>query len=123
MRADDRHLLCRMWFLTFYLIRFPGGESLQDVVARTSDALQTTLGNYDGATVVTVGHDSVNRALRLPLLHGQLFFYPRARTVTVLHQSEIDIADGRVKILRVNVTTAVPRVLQMTRQKRRYRNR
>ena len=34
----------RLWREAPHLVRFPGGESLQDVVARTSDALQDGVG-------------------------------------------------------------------------------
>jgi probable phosphoglycerate mutase len=43
-------------------VRFPGGESLQDLVARTADTLRFILEHHVGDTVVLVGHDSVNRA-------------------------------------------------------------
>jgi phosphoserine phosphatase len=101
-RADDPNLFAA-WFATPHLIRFPGGESLQDVVARTSDALRLALAHYEGATVVLVGHDSVNRALLLQLLDQPLAAYWRlAQSPGCIN--EIDIADGRVEILRVNDT-------------------
>ena len=62
----------RMWHAAPHLVRFPGGESLQDLVARTSDALRTMLARHAGQTVVMVGHDSVNRALLLQLLDQPL---------------------------------------------------
>jgi broad specificity phosphatase PhoE len=51
------------WRATPHLVRFPGGESLQDVVLRTADALRLMLERHPLATVVMVAHDSVNRAL------------------------------------------------------------
>ena len=83
--------------------RFPGGESLQDVVARTSNALRHTLARHSGSTVVLVGHDSVNRALLLQLLDQPLSAYWRlAQSPCCIN--EIDIAGGRIEVLRVNDT-------------------
>jgi phosphoserine phosphatase len=102
-RADDPSLFAA-WFATPHLVRFPGGESLQDVVARTSDALRHALARHDGATVVLVGHDSVNRALLLQLLDQPLSAYWRlAQSPRGIN--EIDIAGGHIEILRVNDTT------------------
>jgi phosphoserine phosphatase len=101
-RADDPDLFAA-WFATPHLVRFPGGESLQDVVARTANALRHALARHDGATVVLVGHDSVNRALLLQLLDQPLSAYWRlAQSPCCIN--EIDIANGRVEILRVNDT-------------------
>jgi phosphoserine phosphatase len=101
-RADDPDLFAA-WFATPQLIRFPGGESLQDVVARTSDALRHALAQHGGDTVVLVGHDSVNRALLLQLLDQPLSAYWRlAQSPCCIN--EIDIAGGRVEILRINDT-------------------
>jgi probable phosphoglycerate mutase len=101
-RAADPNLFAA-WFATPHLIRFPGGESLQDLVARTSDALRHALAHHDGATIVLVGHDSVNRALLLQLLDQPLSAYWRlAQSPGCIN--EIDIAGGRVEILRINET-------------------
>ena len=43
----------RVWHSAPHLVRFPGGESLQDLVARTSDALRMVLSRHPGQTVVT----------------------------------------------------------------------
>ena len=51
------------WFTAPQLVRFPGGESLQDVAARAANALRFVLARHPRDTVVLVGHDSVNRAL------------------------------------------------------------
>ncbi|WP_289297217.1 histidine phosphatase family protein [uncultured Reyranella sp.] len=65
----------RLWRQAPHLLRFPGGESLQDVVARTSDALRLMMARHREETVVLVGHDSVNRALLLQLLDQPLSAY------------------------------------------------
>ena len=55
------------WYATPQLMRFPSGDSLQDLVARGADALRFVLARHEVSadTVVLVGHDSVNRALLL----------------------------------------------------------
>jgi probable phosphoglycerate mutase len=49
------------------LVRPPGGEALQDVLARVAQALRLVTGRHPQDTVLLVGHDSVNRVL---LLHA-----------------------------------------------------
>jgi phosphoserine phosphatase len=61
-----------LWYRRPDLVRIPGGESLQDLLARAADALRLLLDRHPEETVVLVGHDSVNRvillhALELPL--------------------------------------------------------
>ncbi|MBV6303492.1 histidine phosphatase family protein [Candidimonas humi] len=87
------------------LIRLPGGESLQDLVARTADGLRDVLQRHPGAADVAllVGHDSVNRALLLQLLDQPLSAY------WLLAQSPccinyIEIQGRRVQVRGVNDT-------------------
>jgi probable phosphoglycerate mutase len=63
------------WFATPHLVRFPDGESLQQLVARSADAMRFVLGRHASETVVLVGHDSTNRALLLQLLDQPLSAY------------------------------------------------
>lgn len=49
------------------LVRPPGGESLQDVLARVAEALRLITARHPQETILLVGHDSVNRVL---LLHA-----------------------------------------------------
>ncbi|MEM7022968.1 MAG: histidine phosphatase family protein [Pseudomonadota bacterium] len=60
------------WFHRPNLAQPPGGESLQEVLVRVTQALRLLANRHAGKTVVLVGHDSVNRvllshALDLPL--------------------------------------------------------
>jgi len=66
-----------LWRRAPQLVRFPGGESLQDVVARASDALRMVVERHREDTVVMVGHDSVNRALLLQLIDQPLSAFSR----------------------------------------------
>lgn len=96
--------LFRLWQEAPHLTRFPGGESLQDMVARTSDALRVVLERHPGQTVVMVGHDSVNRALLLQLLDQPLSAYWKiAQDPCALN--EVDIDGARVQVLRINDTS------------------
>jgi broad specificity phosphatase PhoE len=94
----------RLWHAAPHLVRFPKGESLQDLMARTADALRTVLAHHAGQTVVMVGHDSVNRALLLQLLDQPLSAYWKiAQDPCCLNEVDIDGAD--VVIRRVNDTS------------------
>jgi probable phosphoglycerate mutase len=101
-KAQDGALFAQ-WFATPHLVRFPGGESLQDLVARAAEALRMVLLRHPDDTVVLVGHDSVNRALLLELLDQPLSAYWRvAQEPCCLN--EIDVAGGRIRIQRINET-------------------
>jgi probable phosphoglycerate mutase len=94
----------RLWHLAPQLMRFPNGESLQDLVARTSDALRTVIARHPNDAVVMVGHDSVNRALLLQLLDQPLAAYWKlAQDPCTLN--EVQIEGDKVQILRVNDTS------------------
>jgi len=95
----------RLWREAPHLVRFPGGESLQDVVARTSDALRLVLTKHATDTVVLVGHDSVNRALLLQLLDQPLSAYWRlSQDPCTLNEIEVSAA-GDVRVDRINDTS------------------
>src|SRR5207245_1890801 len=65
--AAAEPMLHATWFNTPHLMRFPGGDSLQDLVSRAADAVRLVLARHPSRTVVLVSHDSVNRALLLQL--------------------------------------------------------
>jgi broad specificity phosphatase PhoE len=94
----------RAWRETPHLTRFPRGESLQDVAARTADVLRLMIERHPDATVVLVGHDSANRTLLLQLLDQPMSAYWRlAQSPCCLN--EIDIADGVARVGRLNDTS------------------
>jgi phosphoserine phosphatase len=91
------------WFATPHLVRFPNGESLQDLAARVANALRMVLARHPDETIVLVSHDSVNRALLIELLDLPLSDYWRlAQDPCCLN--EIDITGGKVRIQRINET-------------------
>ena len=98
---DANPKLFAAWFVTPHLVRFPNGESLQELVTRTSDALRFVLTHHTDETVVLVGHDSVNRALLLQLLDQPLSSYwGMAQDPCCIN--EIDVIDGHVRVLCIN---------------------
>ncbi len=95
------------WFSAPHLARFPNGESLHDVVARTANALHIVLTRHANGTIVLVGHDSVNRALLLQLLDQPLSAYWRlAQSPCAIN--EIEIVDRHIRVERVNETAHLP---------------
>jgi phosphoserine phosphatase len=91
------------WFATPHLIRFPNGESLQDLVARVANALRTVLARHPDETIVLVGHDSVNRALLPELLDQPLSTYWRV-VQSPCCINEIDVTGGTIWVRRINET-------------------
>ena len=56
-KAEDP-VLFSSWFAVPHLVRFPAGESLQDLDARTTNALRLVLSRHPDDAVVLVGHAS-----------------------------------------------------------------
>jgi phosphoserine phosphatase len=110
--ADAEAELFAAWFATPHLVRFPNGESLQDLVARTANALRFVLRDHGHETIVLVGHDSVNRALLLQLLDQPLTSYWRlAQGPCCIN--EIDIVDGHISVQRINETSHLDAVASL----------
>jgi probable phosphoglycerate mutase len=102
VRASEPALFMA-WFASPHLVRFPRGDSLQDLVTRSADALRSILHRHDGQTVVAVAHDSVNRAALIQLLDQPISSYWRiAQHPCCIN--EIDITAGVVRIERINET-------------------
>lgn len=97
--------LYNSWYRTPHLLRFPDGESLQDLVARTADGLREILKRHPSKSdvVLLIGHDSVNRALLLQLLDQPLSAYWRvAQSPCCINN--IEIHGGKVTIRCINDT-------------------
>jgi broad specificity phosphatase PhoE len=95
--------LLEAWFATPHLVRFPDGDSLQDLVARTADAVRFVLARHAADTIVMVGHETANRAILLQLLDQPLSAYWRLAQEPC-NINEIEISGGAVRVLRVNDT-------------------
>ena len=101
-KAQDG-VLFAAWFATPRLVRFPNGESLQDLAARTANALRMVLARHPDETVVLVGHDSANRVLLLQLLEQPLSAYWRlAQEPCCIN--EIDVSAAGVYVRGINAT-------------------
>jgi broad specificity phosphatase PhoE len=101
-RAEDPAAFAR-WYAAPQLMRFPGGESLQDLAARAANAVRQVSEAHPDATVVLVSHDSLNRTLLGLLLDQPLSAYwTLAQSPCAI--SEIDLAGDKPRILRVNDT-------------------
>ena len=102
--AASEPTLHAIWSTTPHLMRFPGGDSLQDLVSRSADAVRFALELHPDETVVFVSHDSVNRALLLQLADLPLrSFWRLAQTPCCIN--EIDVICGQVRILAINETS------------------
>lgn len=95
----------RVWRTAPHRMRFPNGESLQDLMARTADVLRLMLERHASDTVVLVGHDSVNRAILMQLLDMPLAAYGRL-TQDPCTLNEIEVSpSGDARIQRINDTS------------------
>ena len=95
--------LIERWFEAPHLMRFPGGESLQELVARVSNVPRLVYERYPQQTVIVVGHSAGNRALLLQTLDQPLSAYWRLGQ-DPCGLSEIEILEHRTKVDRLNET-------------------
>jgi phosphoserine phosphatase len=95
--------LFERWLRSPHLVRFPHGDSLQDLVARVANVLRLVLERHREETVVVVGHSSGNRAMLLQSLEQPLSAY------WCLEQepcavSEIELLEHGARVRRFNET-------------------
>jgi broad specificity phosphatase PhoE len=81
----------------------PGGETLQDVLARTAAVVRDVIRQHPDDTAVLVGHDSVNRVILLYALGLPLSRYWHIRQ-SPCGINEIEAEPGRFVIVSVNQT-------------------
>ena len=103
-RAADPDLFDR-WYSAPATVRFPGGESLQDLVLRVGDALRLAAAEAveDDHVLVLVTHDSVGRAMLMQTLDQPLSAYRRV-VISPCGITEIDAAGAHTQVLGVNAT-------------------
>ncbi|MEW9570399.1 histidine phosphatase family protein [Rhodanobacter sp. Si-c] len=92
-----------LWKVAPHVFRIPGGESLQDLVARATDALTAILHKHPHGSIAMVTHDSVIRALLchalgLPL-SAYWLFAPSPCGISTL-----SYADDRFTVVAINET-------------------
>ncbi len=111
--------LFAQWFATPHLVRFPNGESLQDIVLRSADALRTAVDRFPHEAVVLVGHDSINRAMLLQVLDQPLSAFwhldqdPCAISVMeVTHSGARVLCINDTRHIRWSGTEALPKILK-----------
>jgi phosphoserine phosphatase len=103
VKAADPALYA-LWFAAPHLVRFPGGESLQQLASRSADALRLTIARHPDQAVVMVAHDSVNRALLVQLADLPLSSYWRlAQDPCCIN--EIEIAGASIQVRCINDTS------------------
>lgn len=95
--------LFERWLKAPHLVRFPNGESLQDVAARVSNVLRLALERHDHETIVVVGHSFANRALLLQALDQPLSAYWRLGQ-DPCSVSEIELLEHSTTMHRLNET-------------------
>lgn len=100
--------LLGMWHFSPQLVRFPDGESFQDLLARTADALRFALDHCHDQTIVYVAHQSVNRAILLQALDQPLSAYWRL-VQDPCALNELEITRAHVRVLRVNDASHLPK--------------
>ena len=101
-RAKDPDFF-KAWFTIPHLVRFPGGESLQDVATRTASVLRFILSRKEADTLVLVGHDSVNRVMLTQILDMPLSAYWRfAQSPCCIN--EIEVTGSSFQLRRMNDT-------------------
>lgn len=100
---NEAPALYATWMAAPQLVRFPGGESFQDMAARGGNVLRLALERHPGRDecVVLVGHDSINRAMLVQLLDQPLSAYWRTLQAPCC-LNEFDVIDGRIIAIRVN---------------------
>jgi probable phosphoglycerate mutase len=101
-RASDPDFF-QAWLTTPHLVRFPEGESLQDVATRTASVLRFVLSRNAAETLVLAGHDSVNRVMLTQILDLPLSAYWRfAQNPCCIN--EIEVTGSSFQLRRMNDT-------------------
>jgi probable phosphoglycerate mutase len=103
-RAADADLFER-WYAAPPTVRFPGGESLQDLVLRAGDAMRLASAEAvdDDHVLVLVTHDSTGRAMLMQALDQPMSAYRRV-VISPCGITEIDAAGAHTQVLGVNAT-------------------
>lgn len=102
--AVQSPVLYRRWRANPQWVRFPNGESFQDLIARAADAMRLAIDRHPTETVVMVGHESVNRAILLQVLDQPLSAYWKL-VQDPCAINEIVSADECHKLISLNQST------------------
>jgi phosphoserine phosphatase len=102
VRAEWPALFAR-WLAAPQLLRFPHGESLQDLAARMANVLRLVCDRHALETAVVVGHNACNRVLLLQALDQPLSAYWRLAQ-DPCSVSEIEVSGTAITVRRMNET-------------------
>lgn len=103
------------WFAAPQLIRFPNGDSLQNLVARTAEAVRMVRSRHPKETVVLVGHESVNRTILMQMLDQPLSSYWRLEQGPCC-LNHIEFSDDHICVKCVNDTAHIQNMQSPTSQ-------
>jgi broad specificity phosphatase PhoE len=95
--------LLETWYRAPDWAAIPGGETLQDILARALSALRDVVDRHPSDTVVLVAHDSVNRVILLHALGLSLSRYWRLGQHPCAI-NEIDFSQNACTVLSMNET-------------------
>jgi len=95
--------LFELWFSAPQLVRFPNGESLQDLAGRAANALREVMARSPSETVVMVGHDHINRALLLQVLDQPLSAFWRLSQAPCCI-NEFEVTGSLIRVHSINET-------------------
>src|SRR5579883_483028 len=101
-KADSPELLA-LWYSAPERVRFPEGESLQDVALRAADALRFACRRHAGERIVFVTHDNVIRVIFVQLL-GMPLAYLRRIAQDPCAVNEVTLNDAAPSVSLVNGT-------------------
>jgi len=99
--------LLDIWYRAPDWTAIPGGETLQELAARTVSALREVMRRHPQGIVVLVGHDSVNRAILLHALGLPLSGYRRLGQGPCAI-NELDFSGDGFVVLSMNETSHLP---------------
>jgi len=101
-RAQDPELF-RTWLEEPHKVRFPGGEALEDVRTRVTDAVEELAGAHPEETVVLVSHMVVCKVLMCAMLGLDNSHYWQVRQ-DVCAINAFEVGDGGTSVTLVNDT-------------------
>jgi len=106
--AAECPAMYRRWFSAPQFLRFPNGESLQDLLVRAADAVRIAREEHPAQAIVMVGHDSINRALLMHILDQPLSAYWKL-VQALCAINEIRLMPESAVVVHMNLTAHLKR--------------
>ncbi len=99
--AAESPAMYRRWRECPQSMRFPNGESLQNLLARAADAVRVARDEHPAQTIAMVSHDSFNRAMLMHILdQPPSAYWTLAQTPCAIN--EIRIMQHREVVMHMN---------------------